>query len=69
MMNEILKASLSNWHTLNSMLSTFREDQVLELLELEKQGKKREDVLVRLHQRYNKLRYLRERAELKGDGI
>ena len=63
--NPVIAAALSNWHELNKVLKHFREDQVKEMLEIEKQGGQRPDVLVRLHQRYNKLRYLRERAELK----
>jgi hypothetical protein len=40
------------------------EDEVLSLLDLEKQGEKRASVLQRLHQRYNTLRVARERLEI-----
>jgi hypothetical protein len=40
------------------------EDEVLSLLDLEKQGEKRASVLQRLHQRANVLRVSRERLEI-----
>ena len=62
-MHELLK----NWRVLNDMLSTLREDQVLELLCYEREHEKRASIAERLHQRYNTLRVDRERSEiLKG---
>ena len=40
------------------------EDQVLSLLNKEREGARRISVLERLHQRYSALRTLRERQEL-----
>ena len=55
------------WRHLNDQLSTMTEQQVLDLLNDERQNGKRASVLARLHQRYNTLRVARERAEiLKG---
>ena len=63
-MNEVLIAALHDWRTLNEKLHAFREDQVNEMLQHERQHKKRVVVLERLHQRYNSLRITRERHEL-----
>jgi hypothetical protein len=40
------------------------EEEVLTLLQVEKDGEKRASVLQRLHQRYNVLRVSRERIEI-----
>jgi hypothetical protein len=40
------------------------EEEVLSLLQVEKDGEKRASVLQRLHQRYNVLRVSRERIEI-----
>jgi len=53
-----------SWRALNNQLSMMSEDEVLSLLDLEKQSEKRASVLQRLHQRYNVLRVSRERLEL-----
>lgn len=60
MADEILKS----WHTLNEVINTLREDQLKELIWWEVEHKKRQDVVVRLHQRYSKLAAQREREEL-----
>ena len=52
------------WRSLNTILHTLPEEEVLELLEEEKVGAKRAMVLTRLHQRYSQLRTSREREEL-----
>ena len=52
------------WRALNNQLSMMSEDEVLSLLDLEKQGEKRASVLQRLLQRYNTLRVARERLEI-----
>jgi ABC-type molybdate transport system ATPase subunit len=52
------------WRALNNQLSMMSEDEVLSLLDLEKQGEKRASVLQRLHQRANVLRVSRERLEI-----
>jgi hypothetical protein len=55
------------WRRLNDQLSAMTEQQVLDLLNDERQNGKRSSVLARLHQRYTTLRAARERAEiLKG---
>jgi hypothetical protein len=56
-----------NWRTLNAQLTTLSEDEVLALLDNEREGEKRISMLQRLHQRYTILRAARERVEiLKG---
>jgi hypothetical protein len=56
-----------SWRKLNDQLSTMTEQQVLDLLNAEREHGKRVTVLARLHQRYTTLRAARERAEiLKG---
>lgn len=55
------------WRRLNDQLSAMTEQQVLDLLNDERQNGKRASVLARLHQRYTTLRAARERQEiLKG---
>lgn len=53
-----------SWRKLNDQLSTMTEQQVLDLLNAERQTAKRVTVLERLHQRYTTLRAARERAEI-----
>lgn len=53
-----------NWRDLNETLPQLSEPQVLEMLEAEKAGARRQTTLIRLHQRYSALRCMRERAEL-----
>ena len=53
-----------SWRALNNQLSMMSEEEVLSLLDLEKNSEKRASVLQRLHQRYNVLRVSRERIEL-----
>jgi hypothetical protein len=53
-----------SWRDLNAKLNALGEDEVFILLQAERVGEKRLSVLQRLHQRYNTLRVVRERAEL-----
>lgn len=53
-----------NWRTLNNILDTLTEAQVLEMLTEERSNKRRVSILIRLHQRYSSLRTARERLEL-----
>lgn len=52
------------WRELNHVLASKTEEEVLEMLNLEKVSTRRIVVLERLHQRYNVLRVSRERVEL-----
>jgi hypothetical protein len=54
----------NTWRSLNSQLSRMSEEDVLALLNEEREGAKRVSMLERLHQRYNTLRVARERLEL-----
>lgn len=54
----------TTWRSLNSQLSRMSEEEVLRLLNEEREGAKRVTMLERLHQRYNTLRVARERLEL-----
>jgi SpoU rRNA methylase family enzyme len=58
-----------NWRELNKKLNMLREDEVLALLEAERQGAKRVTFLERLHQRYAMLRAARERVELLKEAV
>jgi len=58
-----------NWRELNRKLNMLREDEVLALLEAERQGAKRVTFLERLHQRYTMLRAARERVELLKEAV
>jgi len=54
----------TTWRSLNNELSRMSEEDVLRLLNEEREGAKRVSMLQRLHQRYNTLRVARERLEL-----
>ena len=54
----------TTWRSLNNELSRMSEEDILMLLNEEREGAKRVTMLQRLHQRYNTLRVARERLEL-----
>lgn len=54
----------NTWRSLNDRLPTLTEDEVLSMLNNERNTLKRVSMLERLHQRYNTLRVARERLEL-----
>ena len=58
-----------NWRELNKKLNMLTEDEVLALLEAERQGAKRVTFLERLHQRYTMLRAARERVEILKEAV
>ena len=58
-----------NWRSLNAKLSELDEDQVLELLTIERDGERRISMLQRLHQRYTSLRAARERVEILKEAV
>lgn len=53
-----------NWRSMNNILDTLPEAEVLALLNEERGGKRRVTILTRLHQRYSALRTARERIEI-----
>lgn len=53
-----------NWRSINNILDTLSEAQVLEMLNEERGNRRRVTILVRLHQRYSALRTARERIEI-----
>ena len=57
-----------NWRSLNNILDTLPEDEVLRLLIAERGSRRRVSILTRLHQRYCSLRAARERIEILGEG-
>ena len=57
------------WRRLNDQLSAMTEQQVLDLLNDERQNGKRATMLARLHQRYTTLRAARERQEILKEAI
>lgn len=54
-----------SWRTLNEVLMKVSEQNVLEMLEDELEGRRRKTYILRLHKRYNMLRMRREREEMK----
>ncbi len=54
-----------SWRTLNEVLMKVSEQNVLEMLEDELEGRRRKTYILRLHKRYNMLRMRREREEFK----
>ena len=57
------------WRELNKKLNMLSEQEVLELLEQERQGARRVTFLERLHERYTMLRAARERIELMKEAV
>ena len=57
-----------SWRSLNEVLASMNEEEVLKLLEEEKTGARRAMVMIRLHQRFCTLRMARERNQLFGEG-
>ena len=54
----------NTWRSLNDRLPTLTEEEVLDMLNNERQTLKRGSMLERMHQRYNTLRVALERLEL-----
>lgn len=52
------------WRELNKQLLSLTEEEVLDLLNQEREGYARATILTRLHQRYSVLRNARERMNL-----
>lgn len=64
-MDKTLRLAMKGWRELNEVLMDMREDQVLEMLNIEVgSAHPRSTVIERLHQRYTILRAARERGEL-----
>ena len=63
-MDAIVTAAMDNWAMLNKIISSLTEEQLVEMLENEKQQRKRMMYLERIHQRYTIVRAAREREEL-----
>lgn len=59
-----LSELLENWTVLNENLAGLHEHELKQLLEMERTGKKRVQMLIRIHGRFNKVRAQREREEL-----
>ena len=59
------------WRELNKQLPSLTEEEVLDLLNEEREGLARATILMRLHQRYSVLRATRERLMLmkEAEGI
>lgn len=60
-LEDILKL---NWNQMNPLIIGLAEKDLVKLMELERAGEHRPYILLRIHQRYNKLRAERERKEL-----
>ena len=60
---------MNTWRALNFKLSSLSEEQVLELLEQERAGRRSLRMLNRLHQRASYLRTTRERIELMQEAL
>ena len=53
-----------NWREMNKYLMQLSEQELLNMLNEERNGARRESALVRIHQRYSALRTIREREEI-----
>lgn len=58
---------LDNWQVLNEKIKTLPEEQVEQLLNIERKGQRRAQFLLRIYGRYNTLRTIRERRELMAE--
>lgn len=56
--------ALQSWQILNDYIVNASEEECLQLLELERTGRARKMFLYRIHSRFNRMRYARERREL-----
>lgn len=63
-MNDVMIKALSNWRDFNFHLATIPENEVKEMLAYEIKHENRKSFVTRLHQRYNALRVVRERAQI-----
>jgi hypothetical protein len=61
--------TVKSWRQLLAVLNQMTEDEVLEMLNAERQGPKRASILERLHMRYNTLRVSRERIEIMQEAV
>ena len=57
-------AALRNWRTLNHVLTTLSEADLVAMLTHEMNGGRRMSMMERIHQRYNMVRCTRERLEI-----
>ena len=60
---------MRTWRSLNNVLHSLTEQEVLDLLTEERSTLRRSSMLKRLHQRYTALRADRERIEIMKDAI
>jgi len=60
---------LRTWRSLNNVLHSLTEQEVLDLLNEERSTLRRSSMLKRLHQRYTALRADRERIEIMKEAI
>ena len=58
-----------SWRKLQAVLNQMTEDEILAMLEDERQGARRASILERLHMRYKTLRVSRERIEIMKEAI
>jgi hypothetical protein len=58
-----------NWRSLNAIINDKTEEEVLALLNHERQTERRISMLQRLHQRYTILRAARERVEIIKEAV
>lgn len=57
--------ALASWIGLNKVIMVYGEEACNQLLDAERAGRRRLMFLLRIHSRLNKLRAVRERAELR----
>lgn len=58
------KTILDNWQLLNDKIKELSEEEVKQLLTIERNGQRRTQWMLRLFGRYNILRTVRERKEM-----
>jgi len=61
--------TIKSWRQLLAVLNQMTEDEVLEMLNAERQGPRRASILERLHMKYSTLRTSRERIEIMQEAI
>ena len=61
--------TIKSWRQLLVTLNQMTEDEVLEMLNAERQGPRRASILERLHMKYSVLRTNRERIEIMKEAV
>ena len=60
---------LESWHALQAVIHSLNEDELQIFIDKELAGKKRRNMVLRMHMKANKLRYAREKKAYIGKTV